>query len=44
MGEVEEYCGPEGCQGEVMLHEPNVKLIARQFQECLSGEKMQRAS
>ena len=33
-GDVEEYCGPDGCQGDVMLHEPNVRMIAEQFQSC----------
>ena len=33
-GDVEEYCGPDGCQGDVMLHEPNVRMIAEQFQGC----------
>ena len=30
-GDVEEYCGPDGCQGDVMLHEPHVRMIAEQF-------------
>jgi thioesterase domain-containing protein len=33
--DVEEYCGPDGCQGDLMLHEPNVGVIAAQFEACL---------
>ena len=32
--DVVEFCGPDGCQGDVMLHEPNVRMIAEQFQGC----------
>lgn len=33
-GDVEEYYGPDGCEGDVMLHEPHVRMIAEQFQGC----------
>jgi thioesterase domain-containing protein len=32
--EVEEYCGPDGCEGDVMLLEPHVSAIAAQFRRC----------
>jgi len=32
--DTEEYCGPEGCEGHVMLHEPHVHAIAELFQHC----------
>ncbi len=32
--DTEEYCGPEGCEGDVMLHEPHVRTIAEQFRHC----------
>jgi thioesterase domain-containing protein len=32
--EVEEYCGPDGCEGDVMLLEPQVPAIATLFQCC----------
>lgn len=34
--EVEEYHGTEGCQTEVMLHEPHVGKVAEQFRECVT--------
>jgi thioesterase domain-containing protein len=42
--EVEEYCGPEGCEGDVMLHEPNVRMITEQFQGCLRSIGMKGAA
>lgn len=33
-GDCAEYCGPDGCGGDVMLHEPNVRMIAEQFERC----------
>jgi hypothetical protein len=36
-GDVEEYCGPDGCEGDVMLHEPHVPMIAEQFQRCVQN-------
>lgn len=33
-GNCEEYCGPEGCEGDVMLHEPDVRVVAGQFTHC----------
>ncbi len=33
-GDCEEHYGPDGCEGDVMLHEPNVRMIAEQFQGC----------
>ena len=27
----DEHCGPDACEGDVMLHEPNVRVIAQQF-------------
>ena len=42
-GDVEEYCGPDGCEGDVMLHEPNVPLIAEQFQGCVRRIEMKSA-
>jgi len=30
-GDCEMYSGPDGCEGDVMLHEPHVRLIAEQF-------------
>ena len=32
--DTEEYCGPEGCEGDVMLLEPHVRAIAELFQHC----------
>ena len=32
--EVEEYCGPDGCEGDVMLLEPHVPAIAALFRRC----------
>ena len=32
--DTEEYCGPEGCEGDVMLHEPHVRTIVEQFRRC----------
>ena len=32
--DTEEYCGPEGCEGDVMLHDPYVRAIAEEFQHC----------
>lgn len=32
-GDVAEYYGPDGCAGDVMLHEPYVRIVAEQFQE-----------
>jgi thioesterase domain-containing protein len=42
--EVTEFCGPDGCQGDVMLHEPNVRVFAEQFNECLRGAASGRLS
>lgn len=42
--DVEEYCGPDGCQGDVMLHEPNVRAIGEQFQSCLRSIEMKSGS
>jgi len=42
-GDVEEYCGPDGCEGDVMLHEPNVPMIAEQFQGCVRRIEMKSA-
>ncbi|HYL56308.1 MAG TPA: alpha/beta fold hydrolase [Gemmatimonadales bacterium] len=39
-GDVEEYCGPDGCEGDVMLHEPHVRMIAEQFQGCVRRMEM----
>ena len=33
-GDCEMYSGPDGCEGDVMLHEPHVRLIAEQFRDC----------
>ena len=43
-GDCVEYCGPDGCEGDVMLHEPNVRMIAEQFQGCARGIEMRVAS
>lgn len=32
--DTEEYCGPEGCEGDVMLHDPHVRTIVEQFRDC----------
>jgi thioesterase domain-containing protein len=32
--EVEEFCGPEGCEGEAMLLEPHVRTVAALFRAC----------
>ena len=32
--DTEESCGPEGCEGDVMLHEPHVRTIVEQFRHC----------
>jgi thioesterase domain-containing protein len=37
--EVEEYCGPDGCEGDVMLLEPHVPAIAALFQRCRDGNQ-----
>lgn len=42
--DVEEYCGPDGCQGDVMLHEPHVRMIAEQFQGCSRSRGEQSAA
>lgn len=31
----EMYTGPDGCEGDVMLHEPHVRRVAEQFRECV---------
>ena len=31
---IEEHCGPDTSEGDVMLHAPNVRLIAEQFDDC----------
>jgi thioesterase domain-containing protein len=31
---IEEYCGPDGCEGDVMLLEPHVNAIANVFRRC----------
>lgn len=33
-GDCEMYIGPDGCEGDVMLHEPHVRLVAEQFRDC----------
>jgi thioesterase domain-containing protein len=33
-GDYEEHRGPEASEGDVMLHEPDVRVIAEQFQGC----------
>ncbi|HXD23598.1 MAG TPA: thioesterase domain-containing protein [Gemmatimonadaceae bacterium] len=33
-GDYDEHCGPDACEGDVMLHEPNVRVIAAQFRTC----------
>lgn len=43
-GECAEYCGPDGCEGDVMLHEPHVRMIAEQFQGCSRHIEMKVAS
>jgi thioesterase domain-containing protein len=43
-GQVEEYCGPDGCEGDVMLHEPHVRMIAEQFQGCVRRFEMRGAA
>ena len=40
-GHVEEYWGPDGCEGDVMLHEPHVRMIAEQFQDCARSRRNQ---
>ena len=35
--QIEEYCGPEGCEGDAMLLEPYVRSTADLFQQCLNG-------
>jgi hypothetical protein len=35
--ETEEYCGPDGCEGDVMLLEPYVPVIAELFRRCRDG-------
>jgi thioesterase domain-containing protein len=42
-GDVEEYYGPDGCEGDVMLHEPHVRMIAEQFQGCARRVEMKVA-
>jgi thioesterase domain-containing protein len=32
--EVEQYCGPDGCEGDVMLLQPHVQAIAALFRRC----------
>lgn len=32
--EVEQYCGPDGCEGDVMLLQPHVQAIAELFRRC----------
>lgn len=32
--DIEEYCGPDGCEGDVMLREPYVSVIADLFRRC----------
>ena len=36
----EEHCGPDGCGGDVMLHEPHVRVIAEQFKGCSRRNEM----
>ena len=31
----EMYTGPDGCEGDVMLHDPHVRRVAEQFRECV---------
>lgn len=38
-GDCEEFCGPDGCEGDVMLHEPNVRVIAEQFQGARAASR-----
>jgi thioesterase domain-containing protein len=32
--DIEEYCGPDGCEGDVMLREPDVRVTADLFRRC----------
>jgi thioesterase domain-containing protein len=32
--DLEQYCGPDGCEGDHMLLEPNVQAIAELFRRC----------
>src|SRR5258705_8633123 len=32
--DTEEYCGPDGCEGDVMLLEPHVSVVAELFRRC----------
>jgi thioesterase domain-containing protein len=32
--DIEQYCGPDGCEGDVMLREPDVGAIAELFRRC----------
>lgn len=41
--ESEEHYGPDGCGGDVMLHEPHVRTIAEQFQLCSRRIEMRAA-
>ena len=36
-----EYCGPDGCEGDVMLLEPHVPVIAELFRRCRDHSKME---
>lgn len=36
---IEEYCGPDGCEGDVMLLEPHVGAIAEVFRLCRDRNK-----
>ena len=36
-----EYCGPDGCEGDVMLLEPYVPVIAELFRRCRDHSKME---
>lgn len=35
---VDEYCGPDACEGDVMLREPDVETIADLFRQCREHE------
>ncbi|HEY8134216.1 MAG TPA: hypothetical protein VII12_20225, partial [Thermoanaerobaculia bacterium] len=37
--QLEEYCGPDGCEGDVMLLEPHVGAIAEVFRLCCDENK-----
>jgi thioesterase domain-containing protein len=39
--DIEEYCGPDGCEGDVMLQEPYVAGTAELFRRCREKSKIE---